>query len=124
MQRKLPGFLVAAFVAAFSFSCASTHIYEGPVADRLVVKTDKMRHLDTMSNVVPQWKLITVLHVSNPSDKRSMNVLIDCDPTTQPGFKGDLPASGGTREHLTIPQRTTQDVLLSQTDASCLITEE
>ena len=123
ISKALFPFAVAA-LAALSLSCATGGAYNGPVADHPVVNVEYFRHLNTAEHPEnPTWTHNAILHVSNPSDKRPMNVLVDCDASQQPKFKG-TPATGGTRMHLVVAPRTTQDVMLAPDDGDCTVNEE
>jgi hypothetical protein len=125
MKTRFVSLVGAAVIAALSLSCGTTSAYEGPVGDHPVVSVTTLRHVDSVTNPTnPTWARITTLHVSNPSNKRAMKVVVDCDKTHQPQFQGTPNDVGGTRMHLTLDQRTTQDVLLAPSDGDCVVTEE
>lgn len=123
IYQKLLGAIGATILALGSIGCASTHAYDGAIGDRPVVSVEYFRHVDTVTDPQnPKWVKNAILHVSNPSDKRPMSVMIDCDPGHGPGFKG-VPTTEGTVTSITLVPRTTQDVLLLPTDGDCTVSE-
>lgn len=125
MKNRFLSLCGVVLVAALSLSCGTTSPYTGPVANHPVVDVTTLRHVDTVTNPMNStWVRITTLHVSNPSDKRDMKILVDCEKSTQPGFQGVPNDVGGTRTHLNVAKRTTQDVLLDPSDGDCTVSEE
>ena len=123
IYQKILGLLASTALALGSIGCASVHAYKGQVGDHPVVSVDYFKHVDSVTDPLnPRWVKNTILHISNPSDKRPMNVMIDCDPANQAGFKGG-PTTGGTRTSVTLVPRTTADVLLLPTDGDCTLSE-